>query len=503
MATSAWTPVDETAAKWTPVDESPKGQTQDHPGVVKQIWDWANKGLVSGDTLLNVMGHLSPPNDAVKKEMLPGESYAQFIKRYASSVPTQDESNHPIMTGITKGLAGAVSDAYGTASSFTSPVSLATVGAGAATKLPGAVGTAAKVASAAAAGGFGAKGAADVVKNAPAAFQGNPDAAQAALAGGSMVAGSAAGAGELAKSSGVGTTMQDAAAGMYRRTLKPAPGTYTPAEAADLVKTGLNAGIPISEEGLAKLSSLTQNLRNQVAAKIGAGAKAGQTINKFDVASRLNDTTSKLANQVNPEADLDAVSNSGNEFLRNQPANIPVSDAQSLKTGTYQQIRKNYGTLSSGAVEAQKALARGIKEELEIQFPEIKQLNSQEGKFIGLDDALQRAVSRTSNHNWLSLGGKITTAGFGAAGASAGAMLGGGEGAAIGTLASSTTAAVLHHVMTDPAVQSKLAIALNKGGMKVGSVPYSAARQRVAAYIEALGNSTNQSEQPADKDGQQ
>ena len=109
-------------------------------------------------------------------------------------------------------------------------------------------------------------------------------------------------------------------------------------------------------------------------------------------------------------------------------------------------------------------MARGIKEELQTQFPEIQGLNAQESRFIRLDDALDRAVRRTNNRDIFSLGGKIIT---GATTSLAG-TLGGAEGAGVGALGG----IALHYVLSDPMVQSRLAIALNRasrGGLGMGA----------------------------------
>jgi hypothetical protein len=69
--------------------------------------------------------------------------------------------------------------------------------------------------------------------------------------------------------------------------------------------------------------------------------------------------------------------------LRKQPNDISTSDAQALKTGTYRQLKsKSYGEMKSATIESQKALTRGIKEELANQFPEIAKLNAKEGELL-------------------------------------------------------------------------------------------------------------------------
>ncbi len=258
----------------------------------------------------------------------------------------------------------------------------------------------------------------------------------------------------------------------YQSALKPPPGSYSTADVKGMVQTGLEQGIPVSAGGVDKLNGLVTDLRRQVQAQIDAGATAGQTINKFSVTSRLPSAAERFATQVNPEADLNAVSESGNEFLRNHPVDIPVSKAQAIKTGTYQQLgNKAYGELSSATIEAQKALARGIKEELEVQFPEIKGLNAQESKLYDLQPALERAVRRIDNHDIISIGSKVASG--------AGAVVGGAPGAVAG--------GVLEKVLGMPWVKSQLAIQLHRAG-----VPMPTALARVAAYTGAVSASNPQ-----------
>lgn len=96
-------------------------------GAIRKAWDWANKGLISGDTLLNLVGNLSGPKPP---DMKPGETTAQYLKRNESTI----SPDHPYLAAIRSGLAGAVTDTYDTASGFTSPAGLALLAAGALSK---------------------------------------------------------------------------------------------------------------------------------------------------------------------------------------------------------------------------------------------------------------------------------------------------------------------------------------------------------------------------------
>ena len=52
---------------------------------------------------------------------------------------------------------------------------------------------------------------------------------------------------------------------------------------------------------------------------------------------------------------------------------IPLDAAQALKGNSRKLLSDKYGELGTAMIEGQKALERGIKEEMQIQFPEIGQ----------------------------------------------------------------------------------------------------------------------------------
>jgi hypothetical protein len=196
----------------------------------------------------------------------------------------------------------------------------------------------------------------------------------------------------------------------------------------------------------------------------------GRTVDPRAVVQRLDDLKAKFANQVNPEDDLQAIESAKQEFIKNNPGPIPSVQAQAIKQGTYQQLKdRAYGQQSTATVEAQKALARGIKEELETQFPEIQGLNAQQGQAASLQKALTRAVQRIDNHQLLGIGTPLAAA--------AGGAVGGAPGAAV--------LGILKFVVDQPEFKSKLAYTLSRAGK---GVPISAATARIAAYSDQLGN---------------
>jgi hypothetical protein len=334
-------------------------------------------------------------------------------------------------------------------------------------------------------------------------------AEQAAVAG--DIAGIAAGAGVGKAANVLGSAASELAPKLYKSALKPST-TIPDWKIQNIIKTGLAEDVPVSHEGLEKLGGMIDDINQEIHDKIEAATKPGGkttpeeeamfqktfgkehkevqdlaewetgsregafppppgvTVNKYAVASRLGGTAQEFGAQVTPAKDLATVARTGNEFLREQPNEIPALTAQEMKQGTYQQIQKSYGRLSSASIESQKALARGIKEELAAQIPEIGELNARESKLIDLDTTLERAVNRIGNHQIIGIGTPI---------------LAGGARAITGSTPVAAIAGIIKAVVDNPIVKSRLAIALAKRG-----VPLNAAADRISAYSAALAGAS-------------
>lgn len=80
---------------------------------------------------------------------------------------------------------------------------------------------------------------------------------------------------------------------------------------------------------------------------------------------------------------------------------IPVQQAQDMKQGTYRELKNKYGQIGSAETEAQKALARGLKENIAEAVPEIAGLNAQESKLINaLNITERRAFMEATKTRW-------------------------------------------------------------------------------------------------------
>ncbi len=262
--------------------------------------------------------------------------------------------------------------------------------------------------------------------------------------------------------------------GLMKSALKPGVADApTLADVRAATKTALANEIPVTEAGAAKLSDLISDYGKKTKAVIDARTAQGATVDPQAVASRLNDVSTVSAL---PEKATAAINKARDAFLARkgvrsgkpayelngveiQPAvpaspgePIPLDVAQAEKQGSYQNAKNSYGELSEAQIEAEKALARGYKEEIEKQAPELKALNAKESEFLGLQPSLERAIRRAGNQDVtdfksLASGG----AGMAAAGP-------------VGAVAGLTT-----RILDFPGIKSKLAIAINKASQRTGT----------------------------------
>jgi hypothetical protein len=226
---------------------------------------------------------------------------------------------------------------------------------------------------------------------------------QALLQGGSEAVG--AGLGAVAKPIAV-DLMQSA----LKPTIKLTQKAIARGEVPPVVQTMLKEGITVSPRGLEKLNTLIGATNDEIA---GAIKSVSADVQPLKVASKLNETARTFANQVNPASDLEAVSRVGQEFLDAHP-NLTVQQAQALKQGTYKQLAGKYGELKGAEIEGQKALARGLKDEIASEVakaggPDLGALNAREGAMMTARDATARRVAMSSNRDPMGLASLAVT----------------------------------------------------------------------------------------------
>lgn len=192
---------------------------------------------------------------------------------------------------------------------------------------------------------------------------------------------------------------------LMRSAVKPTIQQIKNGSAEIAVNTLLDKGINPTTGGVNKIRSMVDDLNQQIGSKI-SGSNA--TISKTDVLGALDDTRSRFASQVSPTSDLAAIQGIASDFA-NHPQfpspvlRIPVQEAQAMKQGTYGILSKKYGQIGSAETEAQKALARGLKEGVAKAVPEVAGLNAQESRLIQTLDVAERRALMDMNKNPMGL----------------------------------------------------------------------------------------------------
>ena len=164
-----------------------------------------------------------------------------------------------------------------------------------------------------------------------------------------------------------------------------------------MLEKGLNpteGGVKFIENDLTKLNTQVDDIVNSY---------KNTPIKKTNIFNNLDNARNTFANQVDNAADLKAfdavITRFKNRYL-NKP--ITVKEAHELKKGTYKQINKKYGELSNAETEAQKTIARLLKEEVERLTSKngvnrIRDLNQQIKKGVDTLDVVTRRNFMDSN----------------------------------------------------------------------------------------------------------
>ena len=198
--------------------------------------------------------------------------------------------------------------------------------------------------------------------------------------------------------------MEEGARKLMQSALKPTIKALRTGEAATAINTMLEEGISAGSGGVAKLKGMISKLNDEIGNAIKSSPA---TVDKAKVAQQLQGTLDRFSKQVNPEADLTAIRKAWDQFIDHPLltgiSDIPVKLAQELKRGTYRQLAGKYGELKGAEVEAQKTLARGLKEEIAQAVPEVAGLNAQESKLLAALNVSERRALIEANRNPLSL----------------------------------------------------------------------------------------------------
>jgi hypothetical protein len=237
-------------------------------------------------------------------------------------------------------------------------------------------------------------------------------------ASGAVIGGALPVVGKIAGETGamINNGLDSAGHSLMQSALKPTLKQRQTGQADRAIQTLLDEGLNATKGGVEQLQSRIGDINNQIKTTIG---NSNQTVDKQAVIDALNGTTQKFGNQVSPTNDLNAIQGIADDFKNSHAAlasAIPVQQAQDLKQGTYSVLNGKYGETGSAATEAQKALARGLKEQIALAHPEIGALNSRESDLINALGVTERRAMLDDNKNPVGLaalaGNPIAAAGM-------------------------------------------------------------------------------------------
>lgn len=209
---------------------------------------------------------------------------------------------------------------------------------------------------------------------------------------------------------------------LMQSAIKPVQADRESGAAAQAIGTMLRENISPTTGGMDKAAKLVRAL-NDTAER--AVSQSPATVSVNSVGQRLQDTATKALTQVNPQEDVQTVKNVWDSF-RSSPliqgatdagatspgaaaqaaedVSIPVQLAHALKKGTYRSLGgKAYGEVGSVSTEAQKALARGLREEVAAAVPEAADALKREATMMNVLDVARNRVILDANKNPMGL----------------------------------------------------------------------------------------------------
>ena len=179
--------------------------------------------------------------------------------------------------------------------------------------------------------------------------------------------------------------------------------TLTLPQRDQAIETMLKEGINVSRGGLEKIQTKLRELDDALEKII---ANSTQKVDVTVAANTVRDLIQKKLMQVNNQSDLNAIFKSVDEFLNSAPVtwyktgDMPIQVAQKLKRGTYESLgSKAYGEMGSTSEEAQKTLARGLKEEIARLEPGVAPINERMSGLQQAADALGTRIAAEGNKN--------------------------------------------------------------------------------------------------------
>ncbi len=180
----------------------------------------------------------------------------------------------------------------------------------------------------------------------------------------------------------------------------------------NLIKEFLQERISgLTKKGIAKKANEVVNAsENALDLIVDEASRAGKKIDSKEVVKATKDLINFYENSAFPEM-ADTVRKKVDDFVKK--GEIDVKEAQEFKKNTYAILRNSYGKLTNAEDETAKQIARGVKEQLEIAIPEIKNmsLNKKLAIYGKARDLMERRINSAGPNELLTFKDVVLTSG--------------------------------------------------------------------------------------------
>lgn len=193
---------------------------------------------------------------------------------------------------------------------------------------------------------------------------------------------------------------------LMQSVVKPGQDDRLSGAADKAIKTMLDEGISGTRGGMDKAGNLVNKIHGQVETAV---ANSPAEVPLGPIGQKYLSQYEKALTQANPEADLGAVRDVWGQFVKSPLVggqdSIPVPLAHLIKRGTQQAVgSKAYGEMGSSSTEAQKSIARYLREGVADAVPEVVAPLKREAALMNVLDVARNRALLNANSNPLSLG---------------------------------------------------------------------------------------------------
>jgi len=210
-----------------------------------------------------------------------------------------------------------------------------------------------------------------------------------------------------------------------------------------LASTALDNRIMPTLAGLDKLREKIDKINVEISDLIDTSTASGKRIPVDALFTNLKQLRHEARLTGEPITNRRMIDNIAKQMsiANKRPGTLTPTEVQKLKQRLYKETESLYDKSTQKPIkgEAKQAIARSAKESLEKIFPEIKELNRQDGSLIALRKEIEKSASRISNRDIAGIGVPIK----GGAGGVVGGKLGMAIGLGIGLLDTPTIKAKL------------------------------------------------------------